>query len=98
MGNTGVVRRVGLEADGEDIVAIVTANVKVFGACLIVLEVQGGQLEFRDMLGPQQGKAIEFIARLRELGEFGDSSPRRMFNCAAKHHGGKHGFFMEQQG
>lgn len=50
MWHAGIIWRICLEADGEDIVAVVTGDMEVFGASLVVLEVQGCQLELRDML------------------------------------------------
>lgn len=58
VGDAGVVRRVRLEADGEDIIAVVTSDMKVVGSSLVVLQVKGSQLELRDVLGAHQGEAV----------------------------------------
>lgn len=47
-----------LEPDGEDIVLILPGNVEIISASLVVLEVQGRQLEFRDMLRTDQSEAM----------------------------------------
>ena len=77
MGHAGVVWRVGLEADGEDIVAVVAGDVQVLGAGLVVLQMQRRQLELRHMLGAQQGEAAELLAGLGILRELrhGPASP-----------------------
>lgn len=62
MWHAGVIRRVGLEADGEDIIAVITGNVKMFGTSLVVLQVQGRQLKLGHMLGAQQGEAVKLLA------------------------------------
>lgn len=72
MGHTGVVRRVRLETDGEDIVAVVTRDVQVVGAGLVVLKVQSRQFQFRHVLRPQQRKAVKLITRLGILRELSD--------------------------
>lgn len=62
MWHTGVIWRVGLEADGEDIVAVISGNVKMFGTSLIVLQVQGRQLELRHVLRAKQREAMKLFA------------------------------------
>lgn len=49
---------IGLEPDGKDIVGIVSSDVEVVCASLIVLEVQGGQLEFGDVLRSSESEAM----------------------------------------
>ena len=84
MGHTGVVWWVCLEADGEDIVAIVAGDVQVLGAGLVMLQMQRRQLELGDMLGPQQGEAVELVAGLGILRELGHSSASAL-GSIAKH-------------
>ena len=38
MGNSGIVRGVCLETDGENIITVITGNVKVIGTGLVMLE------------------------------------------------------------
>lgn len=88
MGHTGIVGRVCLETDREDIVAIVSGDVQMLGAGLVVLQVQRRQLELRDMLRPQQRKAVELLAGLWELGELGDSSSGGILDSIPQHTAG----------
>lgn len=60
--HAGVIRGVGLEADGKDIVAVITGNVKMLGTSLVVLQVHSRQLELGHMLGAQQGEAVKLPA------------------------------------
>lgn len=82
-----VIRGIGLETDGEDVVAIISGNVEMFSAGFVMLQVQSRQLQFRDMLRSQQREAVKLLTRLRELRELSDSSSRRAFGCIAKHDG-----------
>ena len=50
MRDTGVVWGVRLEADREDIVAVVTGNVQMLCSGLVVLQVQSSQFQLWDML------------------------------------------------
>jgi hypothetical protein len=59
-----VVGRVGLEADGEDIVGIVARNMEVLCASLFMLEVQRRQLQLRDLLDALDSEAVELLSRL----------------------------------
>lgn len=81
-----VVWGVGLEADREDIVAVVAGDVQVFGARLVVPQVQCRQLELGNMLGAQESEAMELLARLGKLREVG-RSPRSPLGRAAEHFG-----------
>lgn len=55
-----------LEADAEDIVLVVSCDVQVVGAGLIVLEEQRRQLELRYMLRLLEGESMNAISRLGE--------------------------------
>lgn len=55
---TRVIGRICLEANGEDIIAIVTGNMEMFGASLVVLEVQGCQFKLWDVLATEQSEAV----------------------------------------
>ena len=79
-----VVWGVGLEADREDIVGVVARNVQVFGTRLVVPQVQCRQLELGNVLGAEEGEAMQLLAGLGELREIGRSS-RRPFGRAAEH-------------
>lgn len=82
--HASVIWRVGLEADRENIVTIVPGNVKMFSACLIVLQVQCSQLEFWYMLSPKQCEAVKLLTSLGMLGELRDS-PLGSVDCTAQH-------------
>lgn len=66
-----VVRRVGLEANGEAVVRIVARNVQVLGAGLVVLQVQGRQFQLRHLLDALEGEAMQLLAGLGEVGDIG---------------------------
>ena len=59
--------RVSLEADGEDIVRILSGNVQVLGARLVVLEVQCSQLKLGHLLDALEGEAVQLLADAREV-------------------------------
>ncbi len=50
VGDAGVVGRIRFEADGEDIVAVLSGEVEVVGARLLVFQMKGGELELGNML------------------------------------------------
>ena len=54
------IRRVRLEADGEDVVRVIAGDVQVISAGLVVLEVEGGELEFGHMFRSLQRETVEF--------------------------------------
>jgi len=56
--------RVGLEADAEDIVLIVSCHMKIIGAGLVVLEHQRRQLQLRHVLRLFQSEAMNAVAGL----------------------------------
>jgi len=66
------VGRVGLEADGEDIVGVVPGNVNVFGARLVVLQLEGRQLQLGHLLYAAEGEAMELLAHSGEGRGVGD--------------------------
>jgi hypothetical protein len=47
----------------------VAGNVQVLGARLVVLQVQGRQLQLRHLLDALEGEAMQLLAGLREVGE-----------------------------
>jgi hypothetical protein len=61
MGHAGIVRRVRLEADGKDIVAVVARNVQVVRASLVMLQMQGRQFQLRHMFRPNESEAVELV-------------------------------------
>jgi hypothetical protein len=85
MRNTRVIGRVGLEPDGEDIVAVISGNVEMLRASLVVLQVQRSQLELWDVLGSQQCEAVELVAGFRQLGKLCNCSPSRTLRSISKH-------------
>lgn len=86
MWDARVVWGVGLEADREDIVAVVASDVQVFGARLVVPQVQCRQLELGNVLGAQQSEAMELLAGLGILREVG-RRPRSPLGRTAQHCG-----------
>jgi hypothetical protein len=84
MRDTRIIRWVGLEPDREDIVAILASDVQVFGARLVMAQVQRRQLELGDMLRPQKREAMELLANFRVLREVGRSS-RSSLGRTAEH-------------
>lgn len=83
--DAGVVGRIGLEADGEDIVAVVPRNVQVLGSGPVMLQVQGRQLELGNMLRAQESKAMQLFSRLWEIGELGNSSSGSVSGGVSQH-------------
>ncbi len=74
MRHARVVGRVCLEPDGEDIVAVVAGNVEMFGAGLVVLQMQRRQLQLRNLFRAQKSEAMKLLAWLWVLRELRDSS------------------------
>lgn len=72
MRNTRVVRRVRLEANRKDIVAVVASDVEVIGTGLIVLKMKSSQLKLGDMLGSHKSEAMELLAGLWKLRKLRD--------------------------
>ena len=81
----GVVRRVCLEADREDIVLVFAGNMQIVGSGLVVLQVQSCQLEFGDMLRAQESEAVDLLSWLRILGELCHRSSDTSLGCVAQH-------------
>lgn len=65
--HTSRIWRIGLEANGEDIVGVVAGDVQIIGAGLVVLQKQSRQLELGHLLDALQGEAMELLARLRKV-------------------------------
>lgn len=59
--DASIVRGIGLETDGEDIIGIIAANVQVLGTSFIVLQVQRGQLELRNGFGALQRESMKAL-------------------------------------
>ena len=72
--HAGIIWRVGFESNGEYIVRIVTGDVEIFGASLVVLELQCCELKLRDLLDSLQCKAMDLLPNLRIIGQLGDGS------------------------
>ena len=83
--NAGVIRGVCLESDGKDIIAILSRDVKMFGARLIMLKVQSCEFKLWNLFGPQQGEAMELIAWLWKVRQICDSSLGSSFDRVAQH-------------
>lgn len=66
MRHTSGIWWVGLEADAEDIVLVVSCDVQVVGTGLVVLEEERRQLELRHMLRLLQSESMNAITRLWE--------------------------------
>lgn len=58
------VRRIRLESYAEDIVLIISCNMKIVCARLVVLKMQRRELELGDMLRSLESKAMKLGARL----------------------------------
>lgn len=97
VGDARVVWGIGLEADGEDIVAVVARNVQVFGARLVVPQVQCRQLELWDVLRPEESEAVKLLAGLGVLREIGHGS-RSALGGAAEHLDGDEGLLARWLG
>jgi hypothetical protein len=82
---SGMVRRICLEANREDIVLVLSGNMQIVGSSLVVLQVQSCQLELRDMLRVEESKAVDLLPWLRILGKLCYRSPDGPFGCVAKH-------------
>lgn len=44
MGYAGGIRRIGFKSDGEDIVPVISGDVKKFSACLLMMKMVGSKL------------------------------------------------------
>lgn len=64
--HASVVGRIGLESDGEDIVRIVSRDVEVVCARLVMLELQCRQLQLGDLLDTLESKAMEPVSHFGE--------------------------------
>jgi len=74
MRHSSVVRRVRLEADGEDIVRIVSRDMEIFCPCLVVLQLERRQLQFGDLLHALESEAVELLADAGEARQIRDGS------------------------
>ena len=64
MRNTRLVRRIGFEPDGEDIVLVVSGKMEVFGSGPIVLKLESCELQLWDMFRKLEGKPMQTRPRL----------------------------------
>ena len=72
VGNTCVVWGVSLEANGENIVLVVSGNVQIFRSSLLMLEFEGRKLQFRYVLlalEPERMLTFSELWRLVETGQ-----------------------------
>lgn len=60
---------IGLEANREDIVRVISGNVQILCARLIVVKLQSRQLKLWKVLGPLQRKSVKLFAWLGILAE-----------------------------
>ena len=64
--NARVVWRVRLEGDREDVVLVISIDVKVICSCLVMLKLESCQLQLRHVLNTLESKAMELGSRLRQ--------------------------------
>ena len=69
MGHPSVIWWIRLETDGKDIVLVVSRNMHILGASLVMLKVKSCKLQLRDMLGALQGEAMKLFTRFGVLGQ-----------------------------
>ena len=58
MGHAGVIGRIGLETNGEDIVAVFSCDVEVVGASIIMLKSHCCQMQLGNVLGILNSKTV----------------------------------------
>lgn len=85
MRDTGIVRRIRLEADGEDIVGVIAGNVQIVGAGFVVLQLQCSEFQLWNVLCSDDSKAVEFGARLWIQREIRHGLSSRI--CCVSQHG-----------
>lgn len=66
--DTGIIRRICLESDREDIVRVFSTNMKVFSLRTIVQKLKGAQFQLRHSLNALQRKIMELESWL-EIGQ-----------------------------
>lgn len=86
VGDAGVIGRIRLEADGEDIVGVITRDMQVVGAGLVMLQLQCRQLQLRDVLCSDESESMELRARFRIQGEIRHGLTSRV-GSVAQHDG-----------
>lgn len=62
--NTSIIGWISLESDGEDIVLVVSCDMEMLCASLVMLEKQSCKLQLRNMLGAFQREAVELLSWL----------------------------------
>lgn len=77
MWDPSVIWWIGLEADREDVVLVVTSNVKMLSASLVMLQAESCELQFWNMLDLLQGEAMKLVAELWYLCDARVMSPPR---------------------
>lgn len=85
MRDTGIIRRIRLEADGEDIVGVIAGNVQIIGAGFVVLQLQCGEFQLWNVLCSDDSETVELGARLRIQREIRHGLSSRI--CCVSQHG-----------
>jgi hypothetical protein len=85
MGNSSIVRWIRFEADREYIVLVFAGNMQIVCAGLVMLEMQGRQLEFRDMLRTEESEAMELVPRLGILAKLSNSLSNSSLGHISQH-------------
>lgn len=65
MRHPSIIRRICLEADGEDVVRVISGHVQILRSCFIMLEMEGCKLELWHVLGALESEAMKLFARIR---------------------------------
>ena len=61
--DAGIIWRVSLEANAENIVLVVSCNMEIFCASLVVLQMNSCKLELRNVFGTLQSESVQMISR-----------------------------------
>lgn len=83
MGYASVIWRVGFEANGKNVVFVISCNVQIFGPGFVMLQMEGFQLKLRDFLHALQREAMVGSSGLKKtvlLLEVG--FPGKFSNCS----------------
>lgn len=71
MRHPSVIVGIRLEPSSKHVVPVLTRNMDVLGACLVMAQVDRGQLEFGHCLCTLHGEAVQLVAWTREVAEGG---------------------------
>lgn len=63
--NTGVIWWISLEADGENIILVISCDMKMLCTCLFMLKMQSCKLQFWDMPDAIQREAVQLLSWVR---------------------------------